>query len=140
MKAPVHFTALEPELRELLGVAYPLLNPARAVYTNRDLDLAGIQLVGFDMDYTLAIYKKLPMEQLQYDLTLERLIEKQGYPEAIRDLAYDPTFIVRGLTVDKRTGNLLKTDTHGGVSVCYRGRRRVAEEEIKALYKMLACR
>jgi HAD superfamily 5'-nucleotidase-like hydrolase len=132
---PVSFTPLEPELRSLVGVSQPLLNPARAVYTNRDTDLSQIRLVGFDMDYTLAIYKKLPMEQLQYDLTLERLIDKHGYPESIRELQYDPGFIVRGLTVDKRTGQLLKTDTHGSVSVCYRGRRRLDLAEIAHLYK-----
>lgn len=135
MKSPFPFTPLDPDLRELVGVNDPLLNPARAVYTNRDTDLASIRLVGFDMDYTLAIYKKLPMEQLQYDLTLRRLIESKGYPESIRALEYDPTFIVRGLTVDKRSGHLLKTDTHGGVGVCFRGRRRVPDDEIQKLYK-----
>lgn len=135
MKSPVPFTPLDPDLRELVGVNDPLLNPARAVYTNRDTDLASIRLVGFDMDYTLAIYKKLPMEQLQYDLTLQRLVENKGYPEEIRQLEYDPTFIVRGLTVDKRSGHLIKTDTHGGVGVCFRGRRRVPDEEIQRLYR-----
>lgn len=135
MKFPFPFTPIDPDLRELIGVTFPLLNPARAVYANRDTDLASLRLVGFDMDYTLAIYKKLPMEQLQYDLTVQRLIESRGYPESIRELAYDPTFIVRGLTVDKRSGHLLKTDTHGGVAVCFRGRRRVPDDEIKKLYK-----
>ena len=48
-----------------------MLEAQDAIYTNRDLDLAHIKAVGFDMDYTLAIYQKQPMEQLQYDLTLE---------------------------------------------------------------------
>jgi HAD superfamily 5'-nucleotidase-like hydrolase len=134
-EGPVSFTTIDPDLRALLGVHHPLLNPARAVYPNRDLDLSTIQLVGFDMDYTLAIYRKLPMEQLQYDLTLKRMIERHGYPEAIKDLEYDPAFIVRGLTVDKRNGHLIKTDTHGKVAACHHGRREVEPEELSRLYK-----
>jgi 5'-nucleotidase len=111
------------------------LEPATAVYTNRDLDLAQIKLVGFDMDYTLAIYKKQPMEQLQYDLTVERLVTRAGYPAAIRDLKYDPTFIVRGLVLDKRNGHLIKMDKHGRVGRVFHGRRRLTPEEVREHYK-----
>lgn len=136
MQTPVEFTPVDPDLLEAIGVHQAvLLNPARAVYANRDLDLSQIKLVGFDMDYTLAIYRKLPMEQLQYDLTVERLVERHGYPREIRDLAYDPTFILRGLTVDKRNGHLIKTDTHGRVGRCFQGRRRLPDEEIERIYR-----
>ena len=136
MQTPVEFTPVDPDLLEAIGAHQAaLLNPARAVYANRDLDLSHIKLVGFDMDYTLAIYRKLPMEQLQYDLTVERLVERHGYPPEIRNLAYDPTFILRGLTVDKRNGHLLKTDTHGRVGRCFHGRRRLGAEEIERIYR-----
>jgi len=92
-------------------------------------------MVGFDMDYTLAIYKKQPMEQLQYDLTVERLITRGGYPEEIRQLKYDPTFIVRGLILDKRNGHLIKMDTHGRVGRVFHGRRRLSADEIREHYK-----
>src|SRR3712207_4649481 len=99
------FTPIAKELLSLIDAdGEERLQPAEAVYTNRDLDLSQIKLVGFDMDYTLAIYKKQPMEQLQYDLTVERLIQRAGYPEEIRKLTYDPAFIVRGLILDKRNG------------------------------------
>lgn len=135
MSRLARFPQLEPTLREAVGAQHPLLNPTRAVYPNRDLDLSSIRLVGFDMDYTLAIYKKLPMEQLQYDLTLARLVKEHGYPAQVKELEYDPWFIVRGLTVDKRTGHLLKTDTHGQVSACLRGREALDREDIERLYK-----
>ena len=115
------------------GTAF--LEPAEAVYTNRDLDLSQIKLVGFDMDYTLAIYKKQPMEQLQYDLTVERLVTRAGYPEEIRKLKYDPTFIARGLILDKRNGHLIKMDTHGRVGRVFHGRRRLSPDEIREHYK-----
>ena len=134
MPAPT-FTSLPPELLKLVSIDEALLfDPARAVYTNRDLDLGQIKLVGFDMDYTLAIYNKAPMEQLQYDLTVDSLVKRHGYPEEIRALQYDPSFVVRGLIVDKRTGHLVKMDTHGRVGRVFHGRRRLGPEEVESAY------
>lgn len=130
------FTPIAKELLSIIEAdGNERLHPAEAVYTNRDLDLSQIKLVGFDMDYTLAIYKKQPMEQLQYDLTVERLIQRAGYPEEIRKLLYDPGFIVRGLILDKRNGHLIKMDTHGRVGRVFHGRRRLPPEEIKETYR-----
>ena len=49
------FSPLSADLLKLIGADENIFDAARAVYTNRDLDLSGIKLVGFDMDYTLAI-------------------------------------------------------------------------------------
>lgn len=133
MTAP-SFTPLSPDLLKLIGADDDLFDPSRAVYTNRDLDLSGIKLVGFDMDYTLAIYNKAPMEQLQYDLTVERLITNLGYPKEIRGLRYDPSFVIRGLVVDKRTGNILKMDTHGRVARAFHGLKRLSHDDVQAQY------
>lgn len=130
------FTPIDRDLLAALDADEEgMLEAADAIYTNRDLDLAHIKAVGFDMDYTLAIYRKQPMEQLQYDLTLERLVAGAGYPEEIRALKYDPTFIVRGLILDKRNGHLIKMDTHGRVARVFHGRRRLGDEEIHANYR-----
>ena len=133
MIAPT-FTPLSPALLTSIGADVDVFDPARAVYTNRDLDLAGIKLVGFDMDYTLAIYNKAPMEQLQYDLTVDRLVQNGGYPREIKELRYDPSFVIRGLVVDKRTGNILKMDTHGRVARAFHGLRRLTTDEVQAQY------
>ena len=37
---------------------------ARDIFVNRNLRMSGIELVGFDMDYTLAIYHMRRLEQL----------------------------------------------------------------------------
>lgn len=128
------FSPLAPDLMQLVGADDEHFAPERAVYTNRDLDLSGIKVVGFDMDYTLAIYNKAPMEQLQYDLTVERLVTNMGYPAAIRALKYDPDSTIRGLVVDKRTGNVLKMDTHGRVARAWHGHRRLTHDEVHKLY------
>ena len=127
------FSPLSADLLKLIGADENIFDAARAVYTNRDLDLSGIKLVGFDMDYTLAIYNKAPMEQLQYDLTVDRLISA-GYPKEIKYLKYDPTFVIRGLVIDKRTGHILKMDTHGRVARAFHGRRRLTPEEVITHY------
>jgi HAD superfamily 5'-nucleotidase-like hydrolase len=128
------FSPLDHSLLQRVGADTHAVDPATAVYTNRDLDLSGIKLVGFDMDYTLAIYKKAPMEQLQYDLTVDKLVTQMGYPAEIKALRYDPSSVIRGLVVDKRTGNVLKMDTHGRVTRAWHGHRRLTVDEITTLY------
>jgi len=49
------------------------------VWVNRNLKMSSVQWVGFDMDYTLAIYDQGRMDSLQVDATVERLIQR-GYP------------------------------------------------------------
>ena len=49
------------------------------------------------------------------DLTIEKLVQR-GYPASIRQLPYDPHFVIRGLTVDKQHGNILKLDRHNHVA------------------------
>jgi 5'-nucleotidase len=129
------FSEVDPEVLRLIGISEAaILDPTNAVYTNRDLELSNIQLVGFDMDYTLAVYQKHPMEQLQYQLTVEKLIATKGYPADIRKLSYDPSFIIRGLVVDKKRGHLLKMDTHGRVWRAMHGRRHLLPDQIAETY------
>jgi HAD superfamily 5'-nucleotidase-like hydrolase len=93
-----------------------------------------IELVGFDMDYTLAIYHLRRLEKLAYDLTLERMVDKLGYPAVLRTITYDPEFVVRGLVIDKQTGNIFKMDRHNHCGRSYHGRRPLSDEERRRLY------
>jgi len=52
---------------------------ARRVFVNRDLRLTGAAYVGFDMDYTLAIYDQPEMDHLSIQATAQKLL-KRGYP------------------------------------------------------------
>ncbi|MCA9619145.1 MAG: 5'-nucleotidase, partial [Myxococcales bacterium] len=45
----------------------------RRVYVNRDLKLSNIDWIGFDMDYTLAIYHQDEMDRLSIEATLDKL-------------------------------------------------------------------
>src|SRR5262245_5451582 len=96
---------------------HPPFEPApiartRRVFVNRNLKMSGIDWVGFDMDYTLAIYNQREIDRLSIEATRVKLV-KRGYPEAIlSSIEYPIDFPVRGLLVDRRYGNILKMDRH----------------------------
>ncbi|MFO7181044.1 MAG: HAD-IG family 5'-nucleotidase [Pseudomonadota bacterium] len=103
------------------------------VYVNRDLRLSTIDWVGFDMDYTLAIYRQNEMDRLSVELTIDRLI-RRGYPSYLKKLEYDTRFPIRGLLVDKRYGHVLKMDRYKVVHLGYHGMQKIPREELNELY------
>lgn len=107
----------------------------KRMFVNRNLKMESIRAIGFDMDHTLAVYKDEPMEALAFDATRDKLISEKGYPESIRDLRYDPSLIIRGLVVDKRRGNIIKTDQYNYVVRVYHGTRPLSKEERRTLYR-----
>lgn len=106
-----------------------LRDDRRRIFCNRTLNMASIRAVGFDMDYTLAQYKPETFEALAYRLTTEKLVRVFGYPEEILALQFDWTYMIRGLTIDKARGNVLKLDRHKYVKVAYHGFRQLSRDE-----------
>src|SRR5437763_9301359 len=91
----------DPELQRLL--THPEhqgleLAASRQIYTNRALKMEEIAIVGFDMDYTLAVYSMRQIEELAFHMTLGRLVQR-GYPAYLENLKYDHEFVIRGLVV-----------------------------------------
>jgi HAD superfamily 5'-nucleotidase-like hydrolase len=107
----------------------------REIFVNRNLRMDHVDAVGFDMDYTLAMYHLVRLETLAFRMTLELMIAERGYPAELRALRYDPEFVIRGLVVDKLHGNIFKMDRHNHVGRCYHGRRPVPDEELRRLYR-----
>lgn len=112
----------------------------RQFFVNRNLRMDQVDLVGFDMDYTLAVYHKRRVEDLSFQMTLDRLVRERGYPVEIGAIRYDPDFVIRGLVIDKETGNIFKVDRHNHVGRCYHGRRRLSREERRAAYRQVRIR
>jgi 5'-nucleotidase len=108
------------------------VEPAREIYVNRDLRMNAISWVGFDMDYTLALYHQDELDALSVRHTVDTLIEHFGYPEAIRAIKPEPDFAIRGVVVDRKLGNILKLDSHYYVGRAYHGFQPVARELKKA--------
>jgi HAD superfamily 5'-nucleotidase-like hydrolase len=105
----------------------------RRIYVNRNLSMAQIDWVGFDMDYTLAIYDQEEMDRLSIDVTAARLI-KRGYPDWITTIPYDTRFAIRGLLIDKKFGNVVKMDRYKAAGKAYRGFRQLNKDEIRSVY------
>jgi HAD superfamily 5'-nucleotidase-like hydrolase len=108
---------------------------AREIFVNRNLRMDRVEAVGFDMDYTLAMYHLVRLETLAFRMTLEKMISARGYPADLATLRYDPEFVIRGIVVDKHHGNIFKMDRHNHVGHCYHGRRPLPDEAVRKLYR-----
>lgn len=106
----------------------------RRVFVNRNLKMKNVKTIGFDMDHTLALYQKVPIETLAFDETKKKMVDELGYPERLLELQYDPDFVIRGLVVDKVRGNLIKMDRHKYAARAYHGKRKLSRDERKETY------
>lgn len=123
---------MDPALSEQATLA-PSIPKVDRVFANRNLRLGTIDWIGFDMDYTLAVYRQAAMDALSIRLMAERLVRK-GYPTYLEQLAFDAAFPIRGLLVDTKRGNVLKMDRHKFVSKGYHGTRSLTNGELESLY------
>ena len=118
-------TTLQPGL----GIPRP-----ERVFCNRNLRMTGIAWVGFDMDYTLAIYDQPEMDRLSIAATQKKLVGR-GYPDFILDVPVSIDFPVRGLLIDKRFGHVLKMDRYKVVMKGYHGYKKLSKDELRSLYQ-----
>ncbi len=125
-----------PEAEIIESAARPLDIPRKnRVYVNRNLRLDKIEMVGFDMDYTLAIYDQARIEQLSIQATLDKLCVNKGYPDEIRRLTYDPALAIRGLVVDRPNGNIFKPDRYGFPGRARHGSAAIERDRVAELYQ-----
>ena len=101
------------------------------VFVNRNLRLPSLGAIGFDLDHTLAHYDPILVEELAFKTTQQRLVKKRGYPSAIGSIRYDPEFVIRGLVIDKRRGNILKMNYHSYVTRAFHGRKEIGRKELE---------
>ena len=106
------------------------------IFTNRTLNGNKIRWIGFDMDYTLAIYIQSAFQKLCYDVTLRKLVEL-GYPEELLKVEYDPEFSQRALVFDKERGNVLKLDSFNFVKLALHGFKFYSRAKKQEVYHSL---
>jgi HAD superfamily 5'-nucleotidase-like hydrolase len=111
----------------------PRIPRQRRIFCNRNLRMSAIAWVGFDMDYTLAIYNQKEMDELSIRATIDKLVLR-GYPDFVRTIGYQTAFPVRGLLIDKRFGHVLKMNRYKFVAKGYHGMRELAKEQLRHLY------
>ena len=105
--------------------------PGRGVYCNRTLNLRAIDVVGYDMDYTLVHYHVDDWERRAYEHIRGRLVA-DGWP--VEDLRFDAELVVRGLVIDIELGNVLKANRFGFVKTACHGTRRMDFDELRQTY------
>eukprot|EP00262_Sarcandra_glabra_P005211 TRINITY_DN16570_c0_g1_i1.p1 TRINITY_DN16570_c0_g1~~TRINITY_DN16570_c0_g1_i1.p1 ORF type:complete len:599 (-),score=102.60 TRINITY_DN16570_c0_g1_i1:218-2014(-) len=110
------------------------IDVGKHIFCNRSLNMKNIVAVGFDMDYTLAQYMPETFESLAYNGTIKKLVYNLGYSQELLEWSFDWTYMVRGLVVDKKRGNILKMDRHKYVKVAYHGFREMSKEDKIATY------
>ncbi|CAN7129173.1 hypothetical protein BRARA_G02234 [Brassica rapa] len=106
----------------------------KQIFCNRSLNMRNIIAVGFDMDYTLAQYKSETFESLAYEGTVRKLVYDLGYPSELLEWTFDWNYMVRGLVLDKKRGNILKMDRHKYVKVAYHGFRELSKDDKVDIY------
>ncbi|XP_058725297.1 uncharacterized protein LOC131596598 [Vicia villosa] len=124
------------QLREWLSFSDhgPKTDIGKRIFCNRPLNMKNIVAVGFDMDYTLAQYMPETFESLAYHRTIEKLVYDLKYPSELLSWSFDPNYMVRGLVLDKKRGNILKMDCHKYVKVAYHGFKELSKEDKVGTY------
>ncbi len=96
-----------------------------SIYVNRTLNMKQIAAIGFDMDYTLVRYDSEAFEAMTYAEIKKKLCDIKKYPAIVRDQKFQFNLAIRGLVVDKPTGNILKLSTHSKVKQAYHGTKPI---------------
>ncbi|RYH18018.1 hypothetical protein EON65_27805 [archaeon] len=139
---PAVFSVLNDYLSKFQNPNSPMLLPVQPnppnkdrIYANNYLNLGKVDVVGFDLDYTLVNYTP-DLQSLIYSMAKETLVDAYSYPKSLLPLSFDPNFAVRGLSVDARNGVLVKLShvQRVGLKYSYKGKRPITPEEIEEYY------
>ena len=106
-----------------------------SVYANNYVNFENIDVIGFDLDYTLVTYT-VELQRLIYNLARELLVSTYGFPIELRSISFDPNFAIRGLSVDKTNGTICKLSHLQRVSSksAYIGKKQLTNEQLEEYY------
>jgi len=92
--------------------------------------------IGFDLDHTIIRYKIKPLTELVFSCCLNFLINHLKYePALFEGSSFDPTFLLRGIILDKYNGNFLHLDSNKiVVSASHGTKKTLSQEEIQGIY------
>ncbi len=105
--------------------------PERGVFANRTLNMRSVEVVGYDMDYTLIHYHVDAWERAAFEHARVRLADR-GWP--VDELAFDPDAFTLGLTFDLELGNLVKATRFGYVVRAQHGNEILSFDEQRRAY------
>ena len=103
----------------------------RGIFCNRTLNLRSIRAIGYDMDYTLIHYHVEEWERRAFEYLAEKLAA-EGMP--VGEVRFDPDMAIRGLSIDRTLGNIVKSNRYGWVIAARHGTRALEYDEWRAAY------
>ena len=87
-----------------------------------------VDVIGFDIDFTLLLYNKKNMTKLIYDSLCEFLIKHKNYPEKIlykENKDFVDSHSCKNIVLDFKKGNALKLRKDKSIIKCYHGKRNI---------------
>lgn len=96
-----------------------------------------IEVIGFDMDYTLVRYHAENFESMTYQEILRKLCENYHYPKAVLKLKFDYQRAIRGLVIDKNLGNVIKLSLYSKVKKAFHGTEEIDFKTQQNIYQGL---
>ena len=96
-----------------------------------------VDVIGFDIDFTLLLYNKKNIMQLIYNSLCKYLINHKKYPEKIKyeyNKEFVDSFSCKNIVIDYKRGNALKLRKDKSILKCYHGRKELNNEEINSIY------
>ena len=97
-----------------------------------------VDVIGFDIDFTLLLYNKKQMTHLIYESLCEFLIKHKNYPEKIRyseNKDFVDAFSCKNIVIDYKRGNALKLRKDKSIIKAYHGKKQLTKEEIYSQYE-----
>ncbi|MEM7091508.1 MAG: HAD-IG family 5'-nucleotidase [Actinomycetota bacterium] len=106
--------------------------PERGVFANRTLNMRSVEVVGYDMDYTLIHYNVDEWEAAAFEAACEHL-RARSFP--VDDLTFDPEAFTIGLVFDLELGNVVKPTRFGYVVRAQHGNELLSFDEQRRVYR-----
>jgi len=107
-----------------------------SVFANCDLSLEHIDAWGWDYDFTLVNYTN-ELAAFVYHRVIAILAHEHKYPiQPLLSYEYDPTYAIKGIRFDKKTGLFFKLDQFSKLQkdCVYRGKQRLPVSEVIEVY------
>ncbi|XP_022257714.1 5'-nucleotidase domain-containing protein 1-like [Limulus polyphemus] len=102
---------------------------------NSTFSFADYDVIGFDLDHTIAKYKLLPTFELVWSILADFLVKNRNYPPSLCQTPVVSTdFLSKGLIVDKARGNFLKLSHDHSIVRASHGTTRMTSDEIRHIY------
>jgi len=108
------------------------LAPERGVFANRTLNMRSVELVGYDMDYTLIHYNVDVWERAAFEAACDHLATL-GWP--LENLTFDPDRFTIGLLFDLELGNVVKATRFGYVVRAQHGNELLTFDQQRRTYR-----